>query len=277
MSADTVAQRREATSPARPEKPPVRWTTYAAIAGVLAMTAWAVLEPLGGIGFTLAPLFGEDLVRGRQIIAEFLNPNWSFLPRIAEPFIETFLIAVIAAVIGCTIALPLALMASPVSGVNRPTLALVRLGNNVIRSLPDVAWGLLAAAALRTGALAGIAALIFFNIGIAVKLTSETVDAVDTGPVEASRASGANRIQTARMTLVPQVLPNYLSYCLYIFELNIRASVVIGLVGGGGIGNVINVQFSRFAYGNLSATIAVLFIVVFVLDRVSIMLRRRLV
>lgn len=261
----------------RPRKPPVRWTTYAAITGVLAMTAWAIAEPLGGIGFTLAPLFGEDLVRGREILAEFLSPNWAFLPRIAEPFVETFLIAVIAAVVGCSIALPLALLASPVSGADRVALLGVRLANNVVRSLPDVAWGLLAAAALRTGALAGIAALIAFNIGIAVKLTSETVDAVDTGPIDAARASGANRTQTARTAILPQVLPNYLSYCLYIFELNIRASVVIGLVGGGGIGNVINVQFARFAYGNLSATIAVLFVVVFVLDRVSISLRRRLV
>jgi phosphonate transport system permease protein len=247
------------------------------VVGASAMTVWAIAEPLGGIGFTLAPLFGEDLLRGREILGEFLSPNWSFLPRIVEPFVETLLIAIIAALVGCSVALPLALLATPVSGANRVTLAVVRLSNNVIRSLPDVAWGLLAAAALRTGALAGIAALIFFNIGIAVKLTSETIDAVDAGPVEAANASGATRVQTARAALVPQILPNYLSYCLYIFELNVRASVVIGLVGGGGIGNVINVQFARFAYGNLSAVIVVLFVVVFLLDRVSISLRRRLV
>lgn len=277
MSAPTVPPPAVSHTPARPKKPPVRWMAYAAVVAVVAMTAWAVLEPLGGIGFTLAPLFGEDLVRGQEIVAEFLHPNWSFVPRIAEPFIETLLIAIIAAVIGCSIALPLALLASPVSGVDRPVLAIIRLLNNVIRSLPDVAWGLLAAAAVGTGALAGIIALIFFNIGIAVKLTAETVDAVDLGPLEAAQASGANRIQAARAALVPQVLPNYLSYSLYIFELNIRASVVIGLVGGGGIGNIINVQFARFDYANLSATIVVLFVVVFVLDRVSIAVRRRLV
>lgn len=261
----------------RPAKPPTPWTVWAGVVGVVAMTAWAVLEPLGGIGFTLAPLFGEDVVRGREIIAEFLAPNWSFLSRIWEPFLETFLIAVIASVVGCTLALPLTMLASRVTGVGRTTHALVRGFNSVIRSLPDIAWGLLAVAAVGTGAMAGIPALVMFNVGVMVKLASETVDAVDVGPIEAARASGATRVEGAWHAMLPQILPNYLSYALYVFELNIRASVVIGLVGAGGIGNVINVQFSQFNYGNLATVIIVLFLVVFVIDRTSVAIRRRLI
>jgi phosphonate transport system permease protein len=119
--------------------------------------------------------------------------------------------------------------------------------------------------------------LIFFNIGVMVKLTSETVDAIDVGPLEAANASGATRTQTAWQSIVPQILPNYLSYGLYVFELNIRASVVIGFVGGGGIGNVLNVQLALFNYGNISVLIIVLFVAVFIIDRISIQLRRRLV
>ena len=264
-------------APARPPKPRTPWTVWAGGVGVVLMTVWAVLEPLGGIGFTLAPLFGEDIVRGREIIAEFLSPNWGFLPSIWEPFLETFLIAVIAAVVGCLLALPLTMLASRVTGVGRATYAVVRGFNAVVRSLPDIAWGLLAVAAVGTGAMAGIPALVMFNIGVMVKLASETVDAVDEGPIEAARASGATRVEGAWHAMLPQILPNYLSYALYVFELNIRASVVIGLVGAGGIGNVINVQFARFAYGNLSTVIIVLFVVVFLIDRASVAIRRRLV
>lgn len=243
----------------------------------MVITAWAVLEPLGGIGFTLAPLFGEDLIRGRRIIAEFLNPNWAFLGRIWGPFLETFLIAVIAAVLGVAASLPLAIMATRISGVGRTFYAFMRGLNSMIRSLPDIAWGLLAVAAVGSGALAGVVALIFFNIGVMVKLTSETVDAIDVGPLEAANASGATRTQTAWQSIVPQILPNYLSYGLYVFELNIRASVVIGFVGGGGIGNVLNVQLALFSYGNISVLIIVLFAAVYIIDRISIRVRRRLV
>jgi phosphonate transport system permease protein len=116
-----------------------------------------------------------------------------------------------------------------------------------------------------------------FNIGVNAKLTSETIDGVDLGPVEAADASGANRMQRAWAAVVPQILPSYMSYSLYVFELNIRASVVIGLVGGGGIGQVIRVQLNQFNFSNLGALIVGLFVVVFVLDRISLMIRRRLV
>ena len=79
-----------------------------------------------------------------------------------------------------------------------------------------------------------------FNVGVMAKLLSETVDAVDTGPVEAAVAAGASRTQMVRSAVFPQVLPNYVAFSLYIFELNIRASTVIGIVGAGGIGNVLN-------------------------------------
>lgn len=273
----TTAPAPSATRQARPTRPPVPWTVWAGIAGVILMTVWAIFERFGGIGFTLAPLFGEDIVRGREIIAEFFDPNWGFLDNIWEPFLETFLIAVIASVIGCTLALPLSLLASRATGVGPVVYGAVRGLNSVIRSLPDIAWGLLAVAAVGTGAMAGIPALIFFNIGVMVKLASETVDAVDEGPIEAATASGATRVEATWHAMVPQVLPNYLSYALYVFELNIRASVVIGLVGAGGIGNVITVQFARFAYPNLSVVIFVIFVAVYLIDRVSVAIRRRLI
>lgn len=256
----------------RPPRPGPSWLLWGGIAAAVLITLWAGRA----IDFTIAPLL-QDYDRGRPVLEGFLHPDWEFLARVVEPFLETLAIAVLASLVGCGLALVMALLASKVSAPNRATYVGSKQLLSVIRSLPDVAYGMLFVAAVGTGALAGILALIFFNLGIAAKLTSETVDAIDPGPVEAADAVGAGVIERARVAIVPQVLPNYISYCLYVFELNIRASVIIGLVGGGGIGSVISVELARFNYDNLSAVIIALFVVVFVLDWFSRSLRRRLV
>lgn len=270
MSVVTEAPPREGAT--RPARPGPNWGLWGGLLTALFITLWAARS----IEFTLEPLI-YDYDRGKPVLEGFLDPEWTYLARVWDPFLETFSIAVIASLIGCSLALVMALLASKVSAPNRATYVITKQVLSVVRSLPDVAYGLLFVAAVGTGALAGILALIFFNLGIAAKLTSETVDAIDPGPVEATAAVGAGVIERARVAIVPQVLPSYISYCLYVFELNIRASVIIGLVGGGGIGNVIRVELSRFNYGRLSAVILTLFVVVFALDALSRALRRRLV
>lgn len=255
-----------------PTKPRPRWTLWGGLAIVAAITGWAAY----GIEFTLAPLF-TNLTRGARVLEQFLSPDWGFLFSIWPAWTETLYIAVIAAVIGNGLALVVSFLASKVTSPNAVVYQLSKIVLSVVRSLPDVAYGLLFVAAVGTGALGGIMALIMFNLGVNAKLTSETIDAIDGGPLEAADAAGANRMQRVRSAVLPQILPNYVSYSLYVFELNIRASVVIGIVGGGGIGNVINVQLSRFQYDNIAGIVVALFVVVFVLDRASIALRRRLV
>lgn len=261
----------------RPTKPPVRWTIWAGLATFVLITLWAALEPLGGIGFSIAPLFTDQATAGFHIVRRFFTPDWAFLPRIYTAFLETLYIAVIAAAVGCAIALPVSLLSSKVTNANRTVYGIFRTWLSVVRSLPDIAWALLFVSAVGTGALGGFLALVFFNIGVVAKLTSETVDGVDVGPVEAAQAAGAGRVQTAFSAVVPQILPGFLSYSLYVFELNIRASLVIGFVGGGGIGNVIRVMLSQFRYERLGAIIFAFFVIVVILDQVSIALRRRLV
>jgi phosphonate transport system permease protein len=264
-----------AASPRRPAKPRTPWTVWAGLAAFLALTFWAA-NPWFGIGFTLLPLF-TDLTRGERIIAEVLQPNWAFLPRTIEPFIETFQIAILATTIGCSIALPAALLASRVTAPNAATYVGVRTVLNVIRSMPDVLWAMLFVAAAGFGPLAGVMALTMFNLGITAKLTSESVDSVDLGPLEAADAAGATRTQTALTAVVPQVLPGYIAYSLYVFELNVRASLVLGFVGAGGIGTLLVTQMQRFLYGNVAVIIILTFVIVFILDQVSRAMRRRLV
>lgn len=262
-----------ASAPVRPSKPGPSPGVIGALVVVVAITIWAGRE----IDFTLTPLF-TDALRGREVVAEFLDPDWSFLvrPIVIESWLTTIFIAILATVVGCVIGLGMALLASKTSAPNKGTYQISKAMLSVLRSLPDVALGSLFAAIVLPGALAGILALIVFNIGVIAKLTGETADAVDHGPIEAVEAGGGNRVQRARWAIYPQIAPNYLSYCFYVFELNLRASVVIGIVGGGGIGALISTLLAQFQHGRLGAIIVSLFVVVFILDQASRAVRRRL-
>lgn len=273
MSVSTATEGTPLPARQRPRKPPPSRFVIVGLVVAAAITVWAGVS----IDFTLTPLF-TDLTRGKVIIDQFLQPEWEFLTRSAviDAFLETLYMAILASLVGCVIALVLAMLASKVTAPNTAVYRITRGVLALVRSLPDVAYGLIFVAVVGVGALPGVLALIMFNIGVAAKLTGETIDAVDLGPVEAVEAAGGSRTQRARWAVFPQVAPNYLSYCFYVFELNIRASLVLGIVGAGGIGLLIQTLLARFNYSQVSAVVVLLFAVVFVLDQVSRALRRRL-
>jgi phosphonate transport system permease protein len=268
----------------RPAKPRPSFAVPAGIIGFLVITWFAVSDEFG-IGLDIGELINSAsrieglLWRESLDIGDrgLLNPNWAFLPDTVGPMIETFQMAVLASFIGCGLALPIAFLVSRVTTPGSVVFGVGRAVLSVIRAIPDFLYAILFVAAVSVGPLAGILALIFFNIGVVVKLLSETVDGVDPGPLEAGRAAGASRMQTIRWAVLPQVLPNYVAYALYTFELNIRASTVLGIVGAGGIGRILFREYSLFHWSNVAVVIVELFVFVFFIELVSIWLRRRLV
>ena len=205
-------------------------------------------------------------------------PSWEFgSPTLASPLIETFQIAVIASLIGCLVALPLSFLASQVTAPGRISYLLSKGFMNVTRTIPDLFWALIFVGGLGIGPLAGVLALFFFSLAIMSKLFSETIDSVDTGPLEAARASGGSHFPAVRVSVLPQVLPNYVAYALYIFELNIRASLVLGIVGAGGIGRVLEAQRRFFQFDRVFAVVIIIFVLVFIIEQISVALRRKLV
>jgi len=259
--------------PRRPRRSP--FTVVTLLFGIVFTLICAAPPPIG-IGVDIGDL-ASNITRGERIIRELLHPNFAFFPQTVRPLIETFQMAVVACVLGCAVGLPLAFLASRVTTPGPWTLRIDRWTLNVVRALPDLLYALVFVAAVGVGPLAGVLALLLFNIGVMAKLLSETVDAVDTGPVEAAFAVGASRTQMVRSAVFPQVLPNYVAFSLYIFELNIRASTVIGIVGAGGIGNVLNTQMKFFNFDNVGLVVLELFVLVLIIELVSVSLRRRLV
>jgi len=112
---------------------------------------------------------------------------------------------------------------------------------------------------------------------VMVKLFSETVDNADPRPLEAARASGSRHLPAIRTGVLPTVLPEYVAYALYVFELNIRASIVLGLVGAGGIGRVLEAQRQFFRFDRVLGMLIIVFVVVFVIEQISVAIRKRLV
>jgi phosphonate transport system permease protein len=278
VSTATTAGRRPA-KPRRSLAVPVGIGVFVVITLLSVSDQWGIGLDIGGII--------EDLGNGRVILEQLLDPNWDFIPRtiqfstqppfVTGPLVETFQMAIVAAFIGCLVALPVAFFASRTTAPSRPTVVISRGILSVVRAIPDILYAIIFVAAVGIGPLPGIMALIFFNIGVVAKLLSETVDAVDEGPIEAADAGGGNRTQMVRWAVLPQVLPNYVAYSLYAFELNVRASTVLGLVGAGGIGFLLNVQKGFGQWSNISVIIIELFVIVFVIELISINLRRRLV
>ncbi|MGH8963501.1 MAG: PhnE/PtxC family ABC transporter permease, partial [Jatrophihabitantaceae bacterium] len=147
---------------------------------------------------------------------------------------------------------------------------------NVVRAIPDLLYAAILVSVIGVGALSGTMALFLFNLAIIVKLVSEALDAVDLGGQEAALASGATWTRADRAAVLPEILPAFASQVLYTLELNVRASTVIGLVGAGGLGVLIDQERTFYRYHALSLIILEILIVVLALELVSSWVRRRL-
>jgi len=246
----------------------LNWGTWAVIAALFIVSVQQT-----GFGFAGLLDGSVDFVRflGR------LSPDWRALPEIWRPLLETLQIAYLATIFGTILGLPLVFLASFNTTVNKPTMHVVRAILTVLRSIPDLLKAAILAPILTFGPLPGLVALTLFTMVVLAKLASETVEAVDPGPLEALQAVGAGRTRVIMYAVMPQIWPTLTSYVLYIFELNVRASVVIGLVGAGGIGFLLNRYLSFFDYGGLGALIVVVFVVVLAIDLLSVWARSRLI
>jgi len=194
-----------------------------------------------------------------------------------EPLMQTMRMAILGAFFGALLAVPFSLLAAQNLVKNKAIYYLVRTILNLIRTIPDLVLAAVLSGAFGLGAMPGVMALAIFSFALIAKLASESVESIDPGPLEAMQACGANRLQQIRYGVVPQVLPQYIAYTLYVLEVDVRASTILGLVGAGGIGQLLYADLNLLRYQNVGAIIAVLLIAVLLMDFVSTKLRERLV
>ncbi|EZH65424.1 alkylphosphonate ABC transporter permease [Bacillaceae bacterium JMAK1] len=211
------------------------------------------------------------------VFGNLIPPNWGYYDTVASSLLETWNIALLATTLSVIFCLPIAFLSA--SNVNPSSFLYntVRFTMNVLRTIPDLVLAVIFVGLVGLGAMAGVYALFFFSVGILAKLISETIESIDPDPLEAIRSTGGNTFQVIWYGVMPQVLPHYISYSLYVLEINVRASVVLGFVGAGGVGLILNQQLNFFNYGNVSLIIIMTFVVVTLIDMVSIRLRERIV
>jgi phosphonate transport system permease protein len=184
--------------------------------------------------------------------------------------------SILGTVIGCALALPIAVLSSTNIDKNRVIVSVLRFILALIRTLPTLVIALVCALIFGLGTFAGTLAISIFTFGIVAKMLYESIETIDMGPFEAMEAMGANKFQAFWSACMPQILPTYLSYCLYALEMNIRAAAILGYVGAGGIGLLMDERIGWRDYNGLGMVLLALFVVVVLIEQTSQHLRKKL-
>lgn len=211
-----------------------------------------------------------------DLLKQMFPPKWGYFSNIMDAMLETIRMAVIGTTFGAIISIPVALFSASnlvqTTWISYP----VRFILNLIRTIPDLLLASIFVAIFGLGSLPGILALTVFSVGLIAKLTYEAIESIDSGPLEAMVAVGANKIQLIVFGVIPQVLAYFISYILFTFEINVRAAAVLGLVGAGGIGLFYNKTLGFLEYDKVCTIIIFTLIIVLLIDYISTKLREKL-
>ena len=211
-----------------------------------------------------------------KILSQIFQPDASFFSKVTGPLWDTIKMSIMGSVIGSLLALPYAVAAS--ANINRsgPLLAVLRFLLNIVRTLPTLVIASICALIFGLGTFAGTVAITVFTFGIVTKMLYESIETVNMGAFEALESAGANKFQAFWSAVFPQILPTYLSHCLYSFEINVRAASILGYVGAGGLGILIDERIGWRDYNGLGTVLLTLFIAVFIIENLSQFLRSKL-
>ena len=211
-----------------------------------------------------------------DLMKKLFQPNWAFFPKVIGPLMDTIKMSILGTVIGCAIALPVSILASSNINHSVPVVGFFRFVLALIRTLPTLVIALVCALIFSLGTFSGTVAIAVFTFGVVAKMLYESIETIDMGPFEAMEALGGDKFQSFWSACVPQILPVYLSHCLYCFEMNIRASAILGYVGAGGLGITINERIGWRDYEGLGMVLLTLFVVVTAIEFFSAYLRKKL-
>lgn len=199
-----------------------------------------------------------------------------YLWTVTVKMLETLEIALWGTILSVLLSVPLAYFAARNYTPYRATYTLARGTISLLRSAPELIVALFLVLAYGFGPIAGVLALGLHAAGFLGKFYAEDIENADKKPQEALEAIGAGKLKTLWYGVMPQVVPQYIAYTLYILDRNVRMATVIGLVGAGGIGQELKGRFDMFQYDHVATILIAIFIVVFLLDQFSARLRARL-
>lgn len=237
----------------------------------LAVLAWAA----EGVG--LRP---QEVVKALPVIGEYFArmwpPKWQFAEVVWKPAVETIYIAVWGNVLATLVGLPLGILAArnvvPSPLVSNAAKSVL----NLFRSVSELIWAIFFVSAVGLGPFPGALALGMNFAGILGRLYAEAIENVDPGPIEALQATGAGRLQVILFAILPQALPQFVTYNLYWFEVGVRSATVLGMVGAGGIGFELVTSIRLFEWRETGVILLIILGMVTVIDWASTYIRSRI-
>ncbi|OGB50138.1 MAG: phosphonate ABC transporter, permease protein PhnE [Burkholderiales bacterium RIFOXYD2_FULL_59_8] len=256
--------------PSRFERPGL--TGFAMTLGILLFFMWSVQRT----GVSLSE-FIQGFPQMGRLVGEMLPPSTARLGAVGKALLETFQMAFVGTVVGVLISVPIAVLATRHL---TPHPALYHLARNLIafaRTVPDLLWALLFIVSVGLGPFAGTLAIIVDKIGFCGRFFAEAMEEVDRGPQEALSAIGADKLSLVMCAVIPAAMPSFINTSLFSLEKATRSSVVLGLVGAGGIGIELKVAMDLFNYDEAATIILAIFALVILVEQASAWLRRRVI
>jgi phosphonate transport system permease protein len=219
--------------------------------------------------------FTEGIGKGLILLKLFVPPAWSEFPDMLQPIGATVVMALSATVLGTLLSVPCALAASSnvAPGWLRSTM---RFLIGFERGLPEIVLLLFAVAALGLGALPGLIALSISSVGMLAKLLADAMEEIEPQLLESIAVTGATHAQVIRYAVIPQILPSLFANALFRFEVNVRASVLLGAVGAGGIGYELSIAMASLEYQRATMAILSSLVLVIASERTSDFFRARI-
>ncbi len=248
-----------------------RWSRVAGWTALGAVFVWSAVATEVSLGRMV-----EGLPYMWDFVRRMVPPDLSVLGNAVRGAIETVQIAIVGTAVAAVLALPVGFAAAR-NAAPRWLFYSSRLLLNAFRAVDTLVYALFFVAAVGLGPFPGVLAVIVYTATVLAKLYSEAIEAIEPGPVEAVRATGATRLQVLRWGVLPQLAPQFLSFTLYRFETNIRAAAILGFVGAGGIGFYVQTYLRLLNYPAAASVLLVLVALVMVIDFASSRLRARLV
>lgn len=238
------------------------------------LAAIVVLGSLAGSELSLTRLANGVPEMGR-LVGEMFPPAFDRMPSIGRTLLETFQMAVAGTALGVLLSLPLAVLSARNLSPHPMLYYLARSLITFCRTVPDLIWAIIFVITVGLGPFAGVLALTVDTVGFCARFFAEAMEEADDGPPEALRALGAGRIDVIASAVVPATLPSMIATSLFAFEKSTRSSVVLGLVGAGGIGIELMSAVDMYDYRNVSTIILCIFAMVVAVERLSAALRQR--
>lgn len=257
----------------KPRKYRYRWLIYIAL---LLLYVWA----FSGVPFNGFKETAWQITKA--IFSGIFSPDWDYvyLPDgedLLRGLLVTLAISILGTFISTIICIPFAFWAAVNMSSSRFTSGSGKMLLSFIRTFPEIVMALMFVKAVGPGSFAGVLALGLHSVGMLGKLFADEIENMDMGPTEALIASGASRLQVLWFAVIPQVLPGFMSYTLYRFEINVRSATILGVIGAGGIGTPLIFALSTRQWDRVGIILLGIIVMITLIDLISGVIRKRLV